>query len=625
MNFFAELKRRNVFRVGIAYVIVGWLVAQVAQLAAESFGAPAWVMKMLLTVLVIGFPLALLFAWAFELTAEGLKRESQVDRSQSVTRNTGRKLDRAIIVVLLLTLGWFAWDRFLNHPPAPTAGTPSVASEPAKSIPQAEAPSASQPSIAVLPFVNMSADPDNEYFSDGISEEILNVLSRIPELKVAARTSAFAYKGSNAKVAQIARELGVNHVLEGSVRKAGDQVRITAQLIQADNGFHLWSETYDRQLTNIFAIQDEIAAAIAQSLKVTLSLESGKSGNRTGTASVPAYEHYLQGMSLWHQRTAVSLHKAIEEFEAAIAIDPDFARAYAGLALAWAVIEGYEDISSELTHQQTQVAAKRALELDPDNVEALAALGVIARYDSRYEDALRLFHRAIALNPSFATAHQWLGGTLGEMGDPEAGLASYREAWSLDPRSRIIGYNLALRMWRLGHRQEAHEVLNDVLQFAPEFPDAVSTAMSFSIIEGHCEQAAEYANRLASLMKKPPSTAQVYGDLCQTGDPARRQRAVQEMLSWEVYDPSNPDQPSLIFIEDMLYLFTELGRFEDVWALLDKRPMPLNYYVATLRTLRSENGIRLQCSERYVELSQQVGLPPPVDPVDCSAAGESSP
>jgi len=606
-------------------VIAAWLLLQVIDVLVPLLSLPEWVGRFLLLLLAVGFPLALIFAWAFELTPEGLKRESEVDRAQSITTRTGRKLDRAIIVVLLLALGWFAWDRFMPHGPAPAEQRATAASGPATGAPEAAPATAAQPSIAVLPFVNMSADPDNEYFSDGISEEILNVLSRIPELKVAARTSAFAYKGSNAKVAQIARELGVNHVLEGSVRKAGDQVRITAQLIQADNGFHLWSETYDRQLTNIFAIQDEIAAAIAQSLKVTLALESGKSGNRTGTASVPAYEHYLQGMSLWHQRTAISLHKAIEEFEAAIAIDPDFAKAHAGLAMAWAVIQAYEDISPDLTHQQTQVAAKRALALDPDNAEALAALGIIARYESRYDDALQLYHRAIALNPSFATAYQWLGGTLGEMGDPEAGLASYREAWSLDPRSRIIGYNLALRLWRLGHKQEAHGVLDEVLQFAPEFPDAVSTAMNFSIIEGHCEQAAEYANRLASLMNKPPSTAEVYNDLCQSGDPALRERAAQEMLSWEVYDPSNPDQPSLIFMEDMLYLFTELGRFEDVWALLDKHPVPLNYHVATLRTLRSENGIRLQCSDRYRELSQQVGLPPATKPVDCSASGESSP
>ena len=278
-------------------------------------------------------------------------------------------------------------------------------------------------SIAVLPFVNMSNDADNEFFSDGIAEEILNVLASIPELKVAARTSAFAYKGTNTNISRIAEELGVNHILEGSVRKAGNQVRVTAQLIKADDGFHLWSANYDRELTNIFAIQDEIAGAIADALKVSLELESGDAGNLTGTNSIEAFEHYLQGMQLWHLRTAKSLPLSIDEFEAAIQLDPEFAKAHAGLAMGWGVIWGYVNTDEKTSYQNALNAADRALELDSKNVEAMAIKGTVFRQQFKYQEADKLFREAIGINPSFASAHQWYGGLLGEMSDPVAGLA----------------------------------------------------------------------------------------------------------------------------------------------------------------------------------------------------------
>ncbi|HET6593423.1 MAG TPA: hypothetical protein VFG48_10950, partial [Xanthomonadales bacterium] len=298
MSFLEELKRRNVVRVGVVYLITAWLLAQVADLLLENFNTPDWVIQAILVVLILGFPLALIFAWAFELTPEGLKKEKDVDRSQSITPVTGRKLDRAIIVVLVVALGYFIWESRVQHQDA-EAPEPQVAAEPAPD-------QAAQKSIAVLPFVNMSSDAEQEYFSDGISEEILNSLAKVKELKVAGRTSSFAFKGQNQDLRQIGDTLGVNHILEGSVRKAGAQVRITAQLIKVDDGFHLWSDTYDRELTDIFAIQDEIANAILVQLKAALLDQQSIASTRADTR---AYDFYLLANQKALDRTQQSLEQ----------------------------------------------------------------------------------------------------------------------------------------------------------------------------------------------------------------------------------------------------------------------------------------------------------------------------
>lgn len=481
MSFFEELKRRNVFRVGIAYVISAWVLLQFVDLVLDNILAPEWVMKVFMLALAVGFPLAVFFAWAFEVTPEGIKKEKDVDRSQSITKNTGHKLDRSIIVVLIIAVVYFAWDNFSSTTPES-----ATVSEVVQQVAPIEH---EQKSIAVLPFVNMSTDADNEFFSDGIAEEILNVLASIPDLKVAARTSAFAYKGTNTNIAEIARELGVNHILEGSVRKSGNQVRVTAQLIKAADGFHLWSANYDRELTNIFAIQDEIADSIAQALKVTLQLETGATGNLTGTNSLEAYEHYLKGMSLWHQRTAISLTNAITEFEAAAAIDPNFAKAFAGQAITWSVMDRYTTQTFAETGPRMTEAANRALSLDPESVEAITVEATNARNALRYADAISLYEKAIKLNPSFATAYQWYAGTLGEMGDPDASLLMYQKAWSLDPRSGIIGVNLTWQFVAMGRFEEGEDIALQVLGFAPEFPEILDVMFVLKIIRNDCTAA----------------------------------------------------------------------------------------------------------------------------------------
>jgi len=609
MSFFEELKRRNVFRVGIAYVIAAWVLMQFVDLVLENIQAPDWVMQVFMLALAIGFPLAVFFAWAFEMTPGGIKKEKDVDRSQSITSQTGHKLDRSIIVALLIAVVYFAWDNF-STAPSDSGDTPTATQRTAM---VEYAPK----SIAVLPFVNMSTDADNEFFSDGIAEEILNVLASIPDLKVAARTSAFAYKGTNTNISRIANELGVTHILEGSVRKAGNQVRVTAQLIKADDGFHLWSANYDRELTNIFAIQDEIAGSIAAALKVSLKLASGSAGNLTGTKSIEAYEHYLKGMSLWHERTAVSLPLAIKEFETAAAIDPQFPKARAGQAISWVVISGYTGLSSEETSPFAAEAANKALSLDPENVEALAALGMVASYELRYRDSANYLKQAMAINPSYATAVQWYASTLGAMGDPEGELAMYQKAWVLDPRSRIIGYNLSSTLENEGFRGKALAVAHEVLSFAPDFPDGLGAIINFSIMDGDCSTAGEYAGRLVTALNKAENSTQVYLDLCQTENPALRASAIQTMLTWSENEFADPTFPTLSYDYDLISIFSELNEIDSAWKVLEKAT-DLPFLLPWIRSIRKPSARRFRCDPRVQQMIQEAGLPPAVHPVKCN-------
>jgi TolB-like protein/Tfp pilus assembly protein PilF len=609
MSFFNELKRRNVIRVGIAYAVAAWVVLQVADLVLDAVEAPVWVLKALLLVIALGFVASLIIAWAYELTPEGIKREREVARGESITHETANKLNRITIGLLIIAVLIVAADRLVPEGPQapPSESATSTANAPAVAI--------DGPSVAVLPFVNMSADPENEYFSDGIAEELLNVLASIPELKVAARTSAFAYKGVNTKVAQIAEELGVNHVLEGSVRKAGNRVRVTAQLIQASDGFHLWSDTYDRELTNIFAIQDEIAGSIASALKVTLKLETGAAGNLTGTISIAAYEHYLRGMQLWHLRTAASLDAAIGEFNAAIELDPRFAKAHAGLALVWAVYDGYVVTDRDTAISNTLANADRALELDPGSVEAMAAKAQALRGQFRDAEADALFRKVHELNPSFATAFQWHGLLLSSIGLTDEALEQLGKAWRLDPRSRIIGYNLAGLYGFDGVFGEAISILQQVLSFAPDFPDANDYMMVLQIMVGDCGEADRFARLTASLLNKSNPDFQVIADICQASDSELRHQAFRKMVDWRKIDFIDPDHPALMYPVELAGLMAHFGEFDLLFKHLEKAADA--QVVLWLRMWQSGDAARLQCDVRLEALEAKFGIPPLINPVAC--------
>ena len=306
MSLFDELTRRNVFRVGIAYAVSAWILLQVADLVLENISAPAWVMQVFMLAIAIGFPLALLFAWAFEMTPEGIKLEKNVDRSQSITHITGQKMNRGITIALAIAVVLLLVDKFTPDEVGPGSVSPEAVQTTESSVERELNPALAaedEKSIAVLPFVNMSSDPEQDYFADGISEEILNTLAKVSELKVAGRTSSFAFKGKNEDLLEIGKILRVNHILEGSVRKSGNRVRITAQLIKVNDGFHMWSETWDRELNDIFVIQDEISAAILEQLKTQLlgqQLATVKTDTR-------AYELYLLAKQRIYERNQASL------------------------------------------------------------------------------------------------------------------------------------------------------------------------------------------------------------------------------------------------------------------------------------------------------------------------------
>jgi len=621
MSFFEELKRRNVFRVGVAYAVTAWLILQFTEILMEILELPGWVGKSVLVLLAVGFILALILAWAFELTPEGVKKESEIDRSQSITVNTGRKLNYTIIVLLAIGLVYFIWEsRFREAVTEPEVSAVVVEKI---GVPVQPTPGAAiiQPnSIAVLPFVNMSGDADNEFFSDGVSEEILNVLARIPELKVAARTSAFAYKGTTSNISDIARELKVANILEGSVRKSGNQVRVTAQLIKADDGFHLWSDTYDRQLDNIFAIQDEIALAIAENLKVTLNLAAGESGNLTGTTSLEAYEYYLQGMAKWHLRTPENLFSAIEDFDQAIRIDPNFARAYAGAALAWVVIPGYVSFDSNESQKKTVEYANRALQLDPGLAEAMTALGQVANEQMNFNEASAYFEHSIELNPSFATTYQWYARALSDFGELESALEKFQHAGDLDPRSRIIGYNHAWELMRADRRDAALEKIVSVLEFAPDFPDALETAMLFNMITGDCDGVATYGHRLAELLNKRIDATAVYVELCESTDQASRAAVALQIISWPEMSFADPESPSLSYDFEFGTAMIELGEFESVLTLLERlaiNPQSQKRDLLWYRSIYTPNGRRFSCDPRARAMFDQANLPPRLPQMEC--------
>ncbi|MGB5629720.1 MAG: hypothetical protein WBM57_10155 [Woeseiaceae bacterium] len=356
MSFFAELKRRNVIRVAVAYSVIAWVLAQVAEFAFENFGAPDWVLKSVVVILLLGLPLAVVFAWAFEMTPEGIKREKEVDRSASITPQTGKKLDRVIIAVLVVALAWFAWDKFGG---------------PAEPSPIATASSVSDKSVAVLPFVAMSNGPDDEFFADGMTEEILNSLAQLPELLVTARTSAFSFKGKDIPIQQIAAALGVGHVVEGSVRRSGDRLRVTAQLIRAGDGFHLWSETFDSRSADTIEVQESIAEKIAVALEIVLDENKRNAMRLAGLRDIEAFTLYQKGRDLFERA-----HGEINQLDGLRQANVYFEQVMERVPGYWQV---YSDHSDLYTHLLNNAVAG-------DTIEGVTEATLVDAYASAIAD-----------------------------------------------------------------------------------------------------------------------------------------------------------------------------------------------------------------------------------------------
>jgi len=403
MSLFNELKRRNVFRVGIAYTIASWLLLQIVDLVLENINSPDWVMQVFMLAMAVGLPIALIIAWAFELTPQGIVLEKNVVRDSSITKETGLQLNRGIIVILVIAVVFLLTDQYrdetrFSRDQITEVQPDQIEAEPLETPP--EDTGAPLTTIAVLPFINMSSDPEQEYFSDGITEEILNRLAKIRELQVAARTSVFSFKGQNQDVRQIAKMLGVGTILEGSVRRDGDQIRITAQLIRASNGFHLWSDTYDRKLENIFAIQDDIASQIAEALQISLGISASEANSRLIDPVV--YDLYLRARTL-HRNRGKGVLEALTLFQQALEIDPEFAPAWAGLAHSYDVVEFYvsDEVQADIgdLRAKSMAAAEKALQLDPELATALHAMGNNLWLQGEWGKAQKAYVRALQLDP----------------------------------------------------------------------------------------------------------------------------------------------------------------------------------------------------------------------------------
>ena len=467
MSLFSELKRRNVLRVAIAYVAVSWLIIQVVETLFPVFELSPASIRLVAIALFIGFPLVLIFSWLYELTPEGLKLEKDVDRTASVVHHTGKKLDRAIIVVLTLSLGYFAVDKFLLDP---SRDAEIVREAEQRGRSEALVESFGENSIAVLPFVNMSDNKSNEYFSDGISEELLNLLSQIPKLRVISRSSSFSFKGKDISIPAIAEQLNVAHVLEGSVRRDGDRVRITAQLIEARSDSHLWSETYDRKLDDIFAVQDEISAAIVVALKERLGLQLEAVPRVIGAIQSEAHDAFLRGRYLRAQRTIVGVEGAVSEFEKAIVLDPDYALAHAELAISALFLAHYDALTLNEAIAIAVPHAERAMVLDPTLAEAHAAKGLLSGRQDNPEEALVHLKRAIQINPNYSNAYNWMAAVLGEkLGRYDEGFAAFEMAVRLDPLSIGATYNYIGELILRERLVEADRELEKLDTFSPSF------------------------------------------------------------------------------------------------------------------------------------------------------------
>ena len=431
MSLVAELKRRNVIRMAGLYLVGAWLLVQVASTLFPAFGVPGWALRALVIVLALGFSPAVVFAWLYEFTPDGLKRDADVSPETSIAPQTARRMDRIIIAALILALVYFGFDKFVL---SPRRAATAVTAQPTQAKPAAPVPSSDRKSIAVLAFINMSADRDNEYFSDGIAEEILNSLAKVKGLKVAGRTSSFSFKGKNQDLREIGRVLGVAHILEGSVRKQGDKVRVTAQLIRSEDGIHLWSETYDGDLKDVFALQESIARAITGELKVVLE---GKQATRlvdTGTGNPEAYALYLQATSIFNRRDGDHFPEAIAALESATRLDPKYARAYARLTSLYAVLSSYSDANSADAHAKVLEYAQKASALDPTLAEPYAAMGLdYGEFRGKLVDQFLAMERALELEPDDVTTNFWYALALVKAGYTKVGTERLERALSLDP------------------------------------------------------------------------------------------------------------------------------------------------------------------------------------------------
>lgn len=522
-DFFAELRRRHVFKVAIAYVVTAWLVLQLADIMLPAFGAPVWVIKVVIGLFVLCFPIALILGWAFELTPDGVRRtEPAAAPSQPASRMPARRmrpsLNTITLVMLTAAVAVLAWRQFVGHATSSGPATKSAApaSDSASAIPAK--------SVAVLPCVNMSGDSAEAYFSEGITDEILNALAQIPGLKVPGRTSSFVFEGKNENLSDIGRALRVATVLECSVQRSPKQVRITAQLIDAHTDYHLWSHRYDRELKNIFAVEDQISAAIADALKLKLGISAG-SRQAGGTADPRAHDLYLLGLHYWNLRTPADQRRAIGYFRQAIARDSGYAGAWAALAIALVTpaTSLIDTLPASIALPRGEAAARRALAIDSTLPEAHTALAFgLMTYDYDWKASRAEFERAVEVDPDYPTAHSWLSEWYASQGRTAEAVESSRRAVELDPLSMIIGWTLGRELIFDRQYAEARKQLEEVRAQHPGEGRVVGLLVDATFLQGDTLAAVRYL--LAGRANLPDSVRALFQEAISSGNAERLRR-----------------------------------------------------------------------------------------------------
>jgi len=535
-NFFSELKRRNVYKVAVAYIVGGWALSEGISQVFPVFDVPNGIIRLIVILIIAGLPVALGLAWMFEITPEGIKRTATADAMPASAKPKKYIWLYVVVIGAVVSIGLFFLGRY--------------SAQNASGAARAGASGLPQQSIAVLPFENLSDDKNTAYFSDGITEEILNALAQIPNLKVAARRSAFQFKGNDLDLRKIGQLLGVAHILEGSLQKVGDQVRINVQLVDVENGLQTWSEKYDRKLDNVFAVEDEIAKAIATKLRVQLTGGAGQPLVVDSTNNSQAHELYLRGLTLLAAR-GPGLLQASDLFQQAVKLDANYAQAWGALALTELLLPSYQLDSFETALPRGESAAQRALSLDPNTASAHVAVGLANTIRFRWPEADQAFRRALVLAPEDAEAINQYAQFLSAVGQLEPSLREIERAQQLDPLSPIIGVVHAGALDSLRRDGAAEAQIKKTLAAYPEFRPAQAWAAA-QYIERKMYREAETALRASGELNGQNGDAKA---LIARGvaDPAQRAAGLNSLTT----SPDNDD----IRQDPILYAFylTSLG------------------------------------------------------------------
>ena len=597
MSLLAELRRRNVIRMAGLYLVGAWLLTQVATTVLPLFEVPGWALRTLVVVLALGFVPALIFAWVFELTPQGLKRDEEVKPGESIALHTARRMDRLIVVLLILALVYFSFDKFVLAPRREAMAQQQKSEELVEARKQggveALVQSYGDKSIAVLPFADMSQARDQEYFSEGMSEELLNLLTQVPGLHVAGRTSALSFKGKDTPIAEIGKALNVSTLLQGSVRKSGDRLRVTVQLVNAADGFQIWSQTYDRKEADIFAVQDDIAGAVVDALKMKLLPGLRPSSSRHHVPSFETYDQYLLGRKALISGGEGSYKAALKAFSQAVAMDPNYAQGFAALAMAESfVAEGNSDTTAAAQgYQRALAAAEQAVALDPELGDAYAARGYVRGTDYwDWSGSMADLAKAISLDPGDARNQLRYGNLLATLGRLSEARIALDKSTQQDPLFAPSWHELGLTKAAQGDYGGARAAINRVLAISPAWQAPARYLGILSLLQGD----AAGARSVFAQLKSDYGLALAEHDL---GNFAESKRALDQFIAVR-----GKDFPYVI-----ASVYAWCGDRDQAFAWLDRA---VAQHDSSIASLKSDPLLRdLRDDVRYTALLKKLKLP----------------